>query len=228
MSEVDYLPEPPATVEVGPNINAPSPDYSWIPGCWVWVGGRYAWRPGYWAQMRRDWVWVPAYYAWTPPGYVFVDGYWDYAIDRRGVLFAPVYFRTPLSVRVGFSFSPAFVISLSVFSDALFWRPHYHHYYFGDYYAPHYYDDGFYPWFSLHARRNGYDPIYAHQRWEHRRESDWDRRVQARYWERRDHEAARPMRTLGPPGTTRSGGRQAGLQGSGGCRAAGARVQRRG
>jgi hypothetical protein len=75
VSESQYLPEPPATVEVGPNINAPSPEYSWIPGCWVWHLGRYAWRPGYWAKMRLDWVWVPSYYVWTPRGYIFVEAF---------------------------------------------------------------------------------------------------------------------------------------------------------
>ena len=83
VSETQYLPEPPATVEIGPNINAPSADYGWIPGSWVWYGGRYAWRPGYWAAMQTNWIWVPDYYVWTPRGYVFVDGYWDYPVVRH-------------------------------------------------------------------------------------------------------------------------------------------------
>ena len=73
--ETTYLPPPPATVEVGPNIAAPSMDYGWTPGCWVWYQGRYAWRPGYWAQGRADWDWIPAHYVWTPRGYIFVGGY---------------------------------------------------------------------------------------------------------------------------------------------------------
>ena len=43
-SEVEYLPEPPATVEVGPNRAAPSADQTWLPGSWVWQQNRYAWR----------------------------------------------------------------------------------------------------------------------------------------------------------------------------------------
>ena len=35
-SEVEYLPEPPETVEAGPNIAAPSADSTWLPGSWVW------------------------------------------------------------------------------------------------------------------------------------------------------------------------------------------------
>jgi hypothetical protein len=61
-TETEYLPEPPESVEVGPSSNAPSPDYTWIPGCWLWRDGRYAWRPGYWAVMQTDWIWVPDHY----------------------------------------------------------------------------------------------------------------------------------------------------------------------
>ena len=59
LSEIEYLPEPPATVEAGPNIAAPSADQIWLPGCWIWQQNRYAWRPGYWAQGNQDWDWVP-------------------------------------------------------------------------------------------------------------------------------------------------------------------------
>lgn len=200
VGESEYLPEPPDTVEVGPNINAPSPEYSWIPGCWVWHLGRYAWRPGYWAKMRLDWVWVPSYYVWTPRGYIFVDGYWDYTVGRRGFLFAPVYFHSRMYTQRGFYYSPAILIDLTVFTDCLFLRPRYNHYYFGDYYAAHHYREGIYPWFSLHARRYGYDPIYAHQRWEHRRDREWEQRLKVKFRERRDHEEARPMRRLATPG----------------------------
>ena len=196
VTQVEYLPEPPGTVEVGPNINAPSADYSWLPGCWVWHGGRYAWRPGYWAAMQQDWVWIPCHYVWAPRGYVLVDGYWDYAIGRRGVLFAPVHFDRGVHARRGFRYSPVMVIDLNLFTDHLFLRPNYHHYYFGDYYAPSYYAAGFYPWFSLHTRRYGYDPIYAHQRWTHRNDREWERRLQSGFQHRRQHEDARPPRTL--------------------------------
>ncbi|MCP4574978.1 MAG: hypothetical protein GY846_01635 [Deltaproteobacteria bacterium] len=191
-----YLPEPPESVEVGPNVSSPSRDYGWIPGCWVWVNGRYAWRPGYWSVMRPDWVWVPAHYLWTPRGYIFVGGYWDVAIARRGVLFAPVSFGIGVTLTHGFYFTPSFMIDLRVFSDCLFLRPRYHHYYFGDYYAAGYYQKGIFPWFSPHVRRHGYDPIYAHQRWQHRRDRNWGKNLRATYQERRRYKEARPPRTL--------------------------------
>ena len=193
--ETTYLPPPPATVEAGPNIAAPSVDYAWSPGCWLWYQGRYAWRPGYWAQGRADWNWMPAHYVWTPRGYIFVGGYWDYPVEHRGVLFAPVYFEAGVYAHRGYIYSPTIVLDLGVFSAHLFLRPSYSHYYFGDYYAASYVHGGFYASYSFGSSRHGYDPIYSHQRWEHRDDREWERRTAAAYDYRRDHEAARPPRT---------------------------------
>ncbi len=196
LTEIEYLPEPPDSVEAGPNIQAPSADYIWIPGCWVWHHGGYAWRPGYWERAESDWNWVPDHYVSAPRGYVFVDGYWDYSVSRRGVLFAPVYFDPLVSTRAGFRYSPATVIDLGVFNDHLFLRSRSRHYYFGDYYAADYRDAGFYSRFSFQSSGRGYDPIYAHQRWQHRENHDWERHVEVDFQYRRDHEDARPPRTL--------------------------------
>ncbi|MDD5260797.1 MAG: hypothetical protein PHD76_03015 [Methylacidiphilales bacterium] len=193
--DTTYLPEPPATVEAGPNVAAPSDDYGWTPGCWVWYQERYAWRPGYWVQGRADWDWTPAHYVWTPRGYIFVGGFWDYPVERRGVLFAPVYFESGIYSRHGYSYSPSIVIDLGVFRDHLFLRPRYSHYYFGDYYAVSYQQGGFFASFSFGSSRDGYDPIFSHQRWEHRQDREWEHRIEASYQNRRDNEAARPPRT---------------------------------
>ncbi len=194
-SEVEYLAEPPATVEAGPNVAATSADQTWLPGCWIWQRNRYVWRPGFWAAVQPNWVWVPAHYVWAPRGYVFVDGYWDYSIGRRGVLFAPVYFGAGVYGRPGFSYSPTTAIDLGVFTDHLFLRPRYQHYYFGDYYAANYRGAGYYPWYSYNAGRFGYDPIYAHDRWQHRQDIGWEQRQQANFQNLRDHENMRPPRT---------------------------------
>jgi hypothetical protein len=194
-SEIDYLPEPPQTVEAGPNIEAPSAEHTWLPGCWIWQQNRYAWRPGYWAMAQSNWVRIPAHYVWTPRGYVFVDDYYDYSAARRGVLFAPVYFTSNTYSRRGFSYSPMTAINPAVFTSHLFVRPGYGHYYFGDYYGSNYSASGFSPWFAFYSSRSGYDPFYAHQRWHHRNDREWDRRVEADFAHRRDHEEARPPRT---------------------------------
>ena len=203
--ETTYLPAPPATVEVGPNIEAPSIDYGWTPGCWVWYQEHYAWSPGYWAQGRANWDWIPAHYIWTPRGCIFVGGFWDYSVERRGMLFAPVYFASSVYARPGYFYSPTIVISLGVFSDHLFLRPSYNHYYFGDYYAASYYQGGFYASFSFQSGRHGYDPIYSYQHWEHRQDRDWEHRMEATYQDRRDHESARPPRTWAAQGNINPG-----------------------
>jgi hypothetical protein len=87
-------------------------------------------------------------------------------------------------------------IDLTIVTDHLFLRPRYHHYYFGDYYSSIYYDVGIYPSFSFHYGRYGYDPIYEHRRWQHRHDRDWEHRVETRFRFRREHEEARPARTL--------------------------------
>ena len=129
-----------------------------------------------------------------------VDGYWDYSIGRRGVLFAPVYFNAGVYGRPGFSYSPTTVIDLGVFANHLFLRPQYQHYYFGDYYAANYQAAGFYPSYSYNSGRFGYDPIYAHDRWQHRQDRGWEQRQQADFQNRRDHENLRPPRTWAAQG----------------------------
>ena len=194
--EVSYLPEPPQSVEAGPNIDAPSADHVWIPGVWVWNDGRYAWRPGYWVMGQSNWMWVPAHYTWCPNGYVYVNGYWDYSVPRRGMLFAPVYFNSNVYAQRGYRYSPLIVINTNAFVGQLFLRPNYHHYYFGDYYAANYTNAGFYPFFRFNATRRGYDPFYAQYRWQNRGDRNWEQRIQADFRNRVDHEDARPPRTF--------------------------------
>lgn len=195
VEEVNYLPEPPATLEVGPSTSAPSANSTWLPGCWRWHQSRYVWRPGYWATGHPNWIWVPDRYVWAPRGYVFVNGYWDYTIARRGMLFAPVYFDRGIYGRPGFSYSPNTAINLASLVTHLFLRPRYQHYYFGDYYASNYLGAGYMPWFSFHSSRYGYDPIYAYHLWHHRQDREWEQRIAADFQTRRDHENQRPPRT---------------------------------
>jgi hypothetical protein len=195
VTEVSYLPEPPRSVETGPNIDAASRDQTWIPGSWIWRDSRYAWRAGYWAPVRENWIWVPSYYRWTRHGYVYVDGYWDYAVARRGVIFAPVHFDRDVYSRPDFYYSPATVIGLTLLVDHLFLRPSYDHYYFGDYYAPEYRDRGFFASVSYNSSRRGYDPIYAYDRWQNRKNSNWAATRLGDFEYLRDHASARPPHT---------------------------------
>jgi hypothetical protein len=168
--EVTYLPQPPAPPETAAPGEPPTVESFYVPGVWVWNGDRYAWRAGYWARVQPGYVWVAAHYRWTPGGYVYIAGYWDYAVARRGVLFAPVFVDTVV-VGPRFVYSPAYVVSDTIVLDALFVRPCYCHYYFGDYYGPAYRDLGF-ETCVVYSRRH-YDGIYVYARWEHRDEPHW-------------------------------------------------------
>jgi len=194
--EVAYISTaPPATLDIGPSVAAPSTGHSWIPGVWIHANTRYVWRPGYWSPLRSGWTWVPARYCWTPRGYVFVDGYWDHAVDRRGVLFAPVRYHRNAWRRPGYHYRPSIVVALNVFTDHLFYRPRTCHYYFGDYYEPRYRAAGYNASWAWHSRKGCYDPIYAYQRWHHRGDRRWEQRLRERHDFRRSHLDARPPRT---------------------------------
>lgn len=194
-SQQIYLPEPPASIETGPNIQTASPNDVWISGTWIWNNNRYAWRPGYWTQGRPDWIWVPAHYVWSPRGYVFVDGYWDYDVDRRGLLFAPVRFQKSVYRRPNFRYSPRIVVDLRTLTDHLFLRSNDYHYYFGDYFDARYANRGYRPWFSTYTSKRVYDPIYQHRRWQHRNDRDWDNRLRRDFDHRRQNVHARPARS---------------------------------
>ena len=194
--EVEYLPQPPQSLEVGPSSPPPVPDRLWTPGCWFWIGSRYAWRPGYWVSAHPDWVWTPAHYVWTPRGYIYVDGYWDRALERRGVLFAPLYVPRLVYMRPHYVHSPSITIQVGFLTAALFDFPGSHHFYFGDYYGEKYSRRGFHPWFRVDQHHQSYDPIYAHQRWERERtDRNWEKQVHEDYDFRRQHVEARPART---------------------------------
>ena len=195
--EVAYLPPPPEPVEAGPSSPAPGASSSWSAGCWVWQDTRYAWQPGYWVEQRPDWMWAPAHYTWTPSGYVFIPGYWDHDLMHRGVVFAPVYYSTPVYANPGYVYSPAIVIETALLATCLFVRPASHHYYFGDYYDVRYEARGIYPWHAKEVIRFGEDPMYVHYRAAQlRHDPDWDAHFAEQYRFRREHVDARPAATL--------------------------------
>jgi hypothetical protein len=194
--QIEYLPAPPSIDEVQPSGAAPYPDNIWVPPCWYWYQGQYVRRPGYWLAARANWVWMPSHCVWTPRGYVFIRGYWDYLLDRRGVLFAPVYFPSTIYRRPGFSYSLSVVVNTANLQFSLFTYPRYWHYYFGDYYDDTYICIGIYPWFECERRYTWYDPIYQHNRWHFRRTNPkWDEHERDEYDRRRANKDLRPPKT---------------------------------
>jgi len=193
--EVEYLPQPPESLEQGPSSPAPSNEYFWVPGYWNYTNNDYAWRAGYWSRGRNNWLWVPHHYAWTPSGHVFLRGYWDYPLVRRGMAFAPVYFRNPVYTRPGYYYDNYRVLDLSRLLVHLFVRPNYGHYYFGDWYGRPYSSRGYYASYA-YAGRHGYDPLWTYNNWYYgTRGVNYADRIIGwhRYFER--HEDRRPPRT---------------------------------
>lgn len=207
VAELDYLPQPPASLEQGPNIDAPGDNQFWVPGAWNYVEGSYRWRPGYWAPAFDDWVWIPDRFVWTPFGYVYCPGYWDYRLPVRGVLFAPVYFAHVPWWHVH-PFVPGYVLDVGPLTLHWFVRPAYCHYYFGDFYASRYYVGwGLQPWHTcvfgfggFGGWRGGwcyYDPLLVFYTGYHRRHHRIDFRDRLGRWHKhyRDNEHDRPRWT---------------------------------
>jgi hypothetical protein len=193
--EIQYLAPPPVIPTVEPVVVAPNPDTIWVPPCYYYVNDGYILRNGYWLTPQAGWVWMPSYYARTPRGYVFVPGHWDYQIDRRGVLFAPVYISPVYYSRPYYRYRPTVVIQTSSLTLSLFAYPRYSHFYFGDYYDDVYISVGIYPWFDAGRRRTWYDPCYQHDRWRYRAQPHWEADRRRDYDDRRAHPDMRPART---------------------------------
>ncbi|MEM7312280.1 MAG: hypothetical protein AAF497_03915, partial [Planctomycetota bacterium] len=143
-AEPQFFAQPPASLEQGPSIEAPSKDHFWIPGNWVQGDPGWQWQPGNWCAYRESRVWVPSYWLNTPSGCIFVPGYWDYPLRVRGCLYAPVYFPRP---RVT-AYRPACPLQTDHLLMHLFVNRYDHHYYFGDYYDVRYRNRGCYPIFQ--------------------------------------------------------------------------------
>ncbi len=206
-AEIRYLPPPPATLEVGPTLPAPGPNYFYVPGVWVWRG-RYLWRPGFWCEYRPGWVWIPDRYCWTPYGYVWVPGYWDYPLAARGTLFAPVIIRPRLWRRPAFVFTPTYVVCEPVLVGCLFVRPGWSCYFFGDYFAPRYVEAGFTAWCGRWGPRGGfrigfsvgsgwrYDPLWSYYAIAYRHQPAWFDTLSFTYVGRLRGDVPRPPVTL--------------------------------
>jgi hypothetical protein len=195
-NQVEYLPTPPEPVEAAASVPAPNDQSVFVPGTWVYRETRYVWRPGYWVDYRPGWVWIPAHYVWTPAGYVFVDGYWDFELDRRGLLFAPVYFTRPLWTRARWFFRPYVCVYDDFLLASLFIRPGFGHYYFGDYFEAAYRSRGFVAWINFRVGPGGYDPLFSYYRSAYWGDPRWMNNMRTLYAGRFNGTVPRPPVTL--------------------------------
>jgi hypothetical protein len=200
-TQIEYLPEPPASLETGPTTPAPSEEAIYTPGTWIYRE-KYVWQPGHWINNRPGWVWIPPTYHWCPGGFVFVPGYWDYPCIHRGILFAPVYIPPRILGR-SFVYTPTFVIREQAMFGALFVRRGFNSYYFGDYFTPRYVDRGFTPWvggggfqIGVNVRRGFHDPLFNYYRVNHRNDPYWNRGIGDLYTGRYKGTIDLPPRTL--------------------------------
>lgn len=194
--QVSYYPQPPAPIDAGPSVPAPTAVSTFVPGNWVYMQTRYVWRPGFWIEPRIGWVWIPAHFVWTPAGYIFVEGHWDLELSRRGLLFAPVYFTTPLYARPGWTYCPSFVVQTDFVLGCLFVRRGCPSYFFGDYFGNTYVRGGYVAFCDFRPHRYGYDPLFSYYRWANRDVPRWDANLRSLYVARANDVAIRPPRTL--------------------------------
>lgn len=170
-TELPYLSTPPASFDNGPSSPAPDNDSTYVPGCWIFRDYQYYWRPGFWNPCYAGWVWNPSCYSWTPGGYVFVGGYWDYCLENRGLLFAPVCFGQSLWTTPGWCYTPSCVVNCSGLFDSLFFAPGCSCYCFGNYYSPFFRACGFRPWCVQGPRC--FDPLFGYCGWINRANPLW-------------------------------------------------------
>ncbi len=205
--KVEYLPPPPPEPENAPATRSPGEGYVYCPGIWVYQDGRYMWRPGHWVAPQEGWVFIPAHYVWSPAGVVFVDSYWDYPLENRGLLFAPVYLTHAVYAQPNYVYRPSYVIYDTALLGALFVRPGYSTYYFGDYFDRRYSTLGYRSWID-YRYGTAYDPLWSYYRHSYvAHDRNWVNNMTALYQGRMRGEIPRPALTYADQNTviTRGG-----------------------
>jgi hypothetical protein len=71
---VYQAPPPPPQAEVV--TVSPGPGFFWIPGIWIWEGGRHVWRGGHWEAHRPGYTYVPHQWGRVGNAWHLNGGYW--------------------------------------------------------------------------------------------------------------------------------------------------------
>ena len=193
VSSVGYLPEPPASAEAGPNIAAPSPDDTWLPGNWMWQENRYAWRPGFGPPRSRIGIGFRPITC-GPLGATFLSMAIGITRSAARRCLPQSTSRRGMYSRPGFSYSPSIVIDLGLLGlrfpaaelRALLFRRLLCREL---------------PVRPASTRRipttpaTRLRPYFRSRRWQHRSDGQYEQGVAAAFMNRRDHEDARPPRT---------------------------------
>ena len=195
--DVAVVPAPPDPEPETPPA-APSADSTYVPGNYVYEKetSHFTWQSGYYVTNRPGWVWVPSHYVWTPCGYIFVEGYWDYDLQNRGLLFAPVVIDAQYLAQADWVYTPTYVVHDVALLDALFVRRDCGCYFFGDYFDSGYAGLGYVSWADYRFGGLGYDPLFSYYRWSHRHDEHWEKDLRGLYAARSKGLAGRPPHNL--------------------------------
>jgi len=94
------------------------------------------------------------------------------------------------------SFRPNFVVPSNFLFGAMFARPGWGHYCFGDYFTSQDRLNGIYPWYNYGLGRHGSNPLWSYYRWQNRSNPQWAPNLQTLYQDRYRGTAPRPGRSL--------------------------------
>src|SRR5213078_3470314 len=120
--------------------------------------------------------------------YVFVGGYWDYMVEQRGLLFAPVCVDLAY-VTPGWYYTPCCVVHNTCLLDALFVRPGCG-YFFGSYFQ----NPAYTCWPDFCVYGKICDPMFAYYKMHHK--GSWEHNLKALYNGRKDGTLASPPSNL--------------------------------
>ena len=162
---IEFHPAPPEQKMVAPQGNAPSANHFWVPGNWEPENGKYVWRDGFWSKHEEGHVWIPMQNMPSADGFVHVPGYWDYPIDERGTIFAPVHFKSNLAQAAAIQYTPDVAVPADNLQFHLFADPRRNSYMFGNYYDPMYANQGILPWYRYYPSVGYIDPLVGYNSW---------------------------------------------------------------
>lgn len=90
--QLTYIPLPPPQLLEDQAPAQPGADYFWNRGHWSFDADaqQYNWVTGSWEQMDPYFYLASAHYVWQPEGYVFIPAFWEWPVENRGLVYAPV------------------------------------------------------------------------------------------------------------------------------------------
>jgi hypothetical protein len=125
---------------------------------------------------------------------LYNSGYWDYPLEDRGLLFAPVYFNEALWDDPGWYFQPYWYVGFRPLLSALWFWPRWGWFFFGDWWGRHHWGWGSRPWFGWGSRFG--DPLFGYFRWANRGNPGWYTGLRNTYLGRQNGTLAQPARTF--------------------------------